>query len=284
MSVRFDDPLSEPLDPDRVYYANGILLDDGDFAAEQTYHRSRMARLLAYLHGSGTVAGLEVLIEAENPQELRVAPGLAVDRLGRLIEIPRSWCLPLDAWFAAQAADPLGQDRMARAYRATDGTLPDGVVVDVFVKFATCERGKTPSFGSGNADATDAFAPARLRDSFQLELRIRDQDDPLPVPESDFPSLNGLSAALRRERVMEYKLQQGWREGTLWGGAGGVLNHQGEHLQDQDGTEVMLARLRVPATEAPLEFDPNVAVAIDNSIRRLVFSTEELAWINGIQR
>ncbi len=284
MSMRFDDPLAEPQDPDRVNYANGTLLDELDFVAEQTYHRNRLARLLAYLQGSGTVAGLEVLIDPATPQELRIAPGLAVDRLGRFIEIPRTWCLQLDAWFAEQAVDPLGQDRMNRAYRPADGDLPDGVMVDLFVKFAVCERGMTPAFGSGNSDATDAFAPARLRDSFALELRIRDQADPLPLPQSEFPSLSGLNINQRRERVLEYKLQQAWREGSVWRQEGGVLNHDDEHLQDQDGTEVMLARLRIPATQTPLEMDTNVAVVIDNSVRRLVFSTEELAWINGIQR
>lgn len=284
MSIRFDDPLSAPQDPDRVNYANGTLLDEVDFVAEQTYHRNRLARLLAYLQGNGTVAGLEVTIDPASPQELRVAPGLAVDRLGRFIEIPRTWCLQLDAWFAEQAADPLGQDRMNRAFRAADSGLPDGVMADLFVKFAICERGKTPAFGSGNSDATDAFVAARLRDSFALELRIRDQADPLPVPESEFPSLNGLNLTQRRERVMEYKLQQAWREGSLWRQVGGLLNHGDEHLQDQDGTEVLLARLRIPATQTPLELDTNVDVVIDNSLRRLVFSTEELAWINGIQR
>lgn len=284
MSVRFDDPLAEPRDPDRVYYANGLLLDEADFAAEQAYHRGRMARLLAYLQGVGTVAGLEVTIDDTDGVEVRVAPGLAVDRLGRFIEVPTSYCLQLEPWFAEQASASLGQDRMDRAFRPADSGLPDGVMIDVFIKFAVCERGKTPAFGSGNSDATDAFAPARLRDSFQLELRLRDQSDPLPVPESEFPSLNGLNAAQRRERVLDYKLHDAWREGTAWRQVGGVLNHDEEHLQDQDGTEVLLARMRVPSSPAPFSMDPSIPFEPDNSVRRLVFSTEELAWINGIQR
>lgn len=284
MKPIFDDPLAQPHDPDRVHYANGLLLDEADFAAEQAYHRGRLSRLLAYLQGTGTVAGLAVGIDTSDGVEVRVSPGLAVDRLGRFIEVPGSCCLKLEAWFAQQAADPLGEERMQRAFRAAGGGLPDGVILDLFIKFAVRPRGRTPAFGSGNSDATDAFAPARLRDGFELELRIRDQADPLPVPESAFPSLSGLNAAQRRERVLAYKLQDAWREGSVWRQVGGVLNHDVEHLQDQNGTEVLLARMRVPSSAAPFAMDPNIPFEPDNAVRRLVFSTEELAWINGIQR
>jgi hypothetical protein len=43
--------------PDRPFYATGVLLDAEDFLDEQTYHRGRLARALAYLHGTGTIAG-----------------------------------------------------------------------------------------------------------------------------------------------------------------------------------------------------------------------------------
>ena len=81
--------------PERVHYAAGVLLDAEDFAAEQTYVRGRFARALAALTGYGTMAGLRVsCAEDENPQrEIKVAPGLALDRLGRLIEIRREQCL-----------------------------------------------------------------------------------------------------------------------------------------------------------------------------------------------
>src|SRR5262245_37226124 len=109
MSTR-NDPLAAAAETaragvlDRVFYATGILLAADDFDAEQTYHRGRLARALAYLHGSGTVAGLRVgvlpaLAPGADPaflqgreEELRVQPGLAIDRLGRLIEIPRAAC------------------------------------------------------------------------------------------------------------------------------------------------------------------------------------------------
>ena len=96
-------PLKEG--PDRVRYATGVLLEAEDFQAEQDYHRSRLARVLAYAMGHGTLSGLEVTHEpgqpedADNParsERLLVAPGLAIDRLGRMIEVVKPRCLKLD--------------------------------------------------------------------------------------------------------------------------------------------------------------------------------------------
>ena len=108
MSSRHPDPLVQPHDPDRVNYANGVLLDEKDFREEQTYSRSRLARALSYLHGHGTVAGLNVARITQNVREerevvadahvLRVTPGLATDRLGRLIEVPIPYCIRAQKW------------------------------------------------------------------------------------------------------------------------------------------------------------------------------------------
>src|SRR5512138_901827 len=89
---------------ERPFYATGMLLTAEDFEAEQNYHRSRLARALAELHGYGTAAGLEVQYRQDPPKEpgdapieqIIVQPGLAVDRLGRVIEVPGAACLRLD--------------------------------------------------------------------------------------------------------------------------------------------------------------------------------------------
>ena len=73
------DPLSKPQTPDRVYFANGALLDQEDFTAEQIYHRGRIGRALAYLNGHGTVAGLEVTVQQQDEEDmLMVSAGLAL--------------------------------------------------------------------------------------------------------------------------------------------------------------------------------------------------------------
>jgi len=83
------DPLETEPPPERVNYATGVLLDAQDFVDEQTYHRSRLAAALKALAGFGTIAGLRVIPPAPGDAELElsVAPGLALDRFGRLIQI-----------------------------------------------------------------------------------------------------------------------------------------------------------------------------------------------------
>ena len=278
------DPLSKPRAPDRVYYANGALLDQEDFAAEQIYHRGRIGRALAYLHGHGTVAGLAAGVQRRDEEDLlMISAGLAIDRLGRQIEVPRAACIRIGRWFDFQLNDPQGRDRLANSFRTGSGGSPDGVVVDVFVKFEVCERGRQPAFATGNFDALDAVAPSRLRDSYRLELVIR-QEDPVPVPDSGFPDMTGLTPEQIQATVIEYKLQEAWKESTTQQGSGDALVPLEEHVSAQDGTEVLLARLVVPATSPPLTRDTNVPIVVDNTLRRFVFSTAELVWLTGIMR
>src|SRR5207248_1087668 len=103
----------------RVFYATGVLLNAQHLDADQLDNHRGLARALAYLHGSGTLAGLEVTWERATGgrgERLVVKPGIALDRLGRIIEVPRDAPLPLDRWFDEQSgARPLpehvlGQD------------------------------------------------------------------------------------------------------------------------------------------------------------------------------
>ncbi|MET1254233.1 hypothetical protein [Aliikangiella maris] len=280
MSVRFDDPLMHNIPPDRVNYENGVLLDEVDFKAEQTYHRGRLSRLLAYLHGSGTVAGLKVREKPDDITTLVIEPGLAIDRLGRMIEVPQNYCLNIADWFNAQLQSSLGLTRMSQAFREADGEIPAGIVVDLFIKFAICERGKTPAFSHGNQEVTDAFTFARMRDAFKLELRIRDDGiENIPVPNKGIADLTGNSKLQRKSAVENFKLDFGWRENTQWSTIDGQLNKDQEHLQDQDGSEVFLARLRIPATTEPVTYNDSLSIHFDNQLRRFVYSTHELSWI-----
>ena len=175
------DPLAVRLQPaDRVHYATGMLLDAEDFSAEQTYHRGRLARALTYLHGYGTIAGLRVVIEGDPGEEqVVVNPGIALDRLGRVIEVPASSCIRLNRWYEQRSDDDLAQGFHAGA-----------VIVDVFVTFRECERGKTPALAAGPFDALDAVVASRLRDSFEVELVIRHEGTP-PQPERQWPATGG---------------------------------------------------------------------------------------------
>src|SRR3989441_3830394 len=96
----------------RVFYATGVLLDAQHLDAEQLYDHRWLGRALSYLHGSGTLAGLEVTWERATGgrgERLVVKPGIALDRLGRIIEAPPDAPPPLDRRFDEQSdAPPLG--------------------------------------------------------------------------------------------------------------------------------------------------------------------------------
>jgi hypothetical protein len=278
---------------DRVFYATGVLLAADDFDAEQTYHRGRLARALAYLQGSGTVAGLRVVVapalaggaDPAFPQgreeELRVEPGLAVDRLGRLIEIPRAACLRLDRWYQGEEVD--------RLRTALHGVPVGGVIVDVFVRYVPCERGKTPAFAAGPFDALDAVQPSRLRDAYELTLVPRPEANPA-LPETGELGLPGGSPAAPlppatdpagRRAALHAAIFNGWREGTEWWTDRGLVALR-EHATGQDPTALFLARLVLPATAAPTADErpvrtPGADVGVDNDSRRFVYSTVALA-------
>lgn len=278
MTAARDDALARVgVEPDRVAYATGVLLDAGDFEAEQLYHRGRLARALAFLFGDGTVAGLEVVLEGDD--RLVVRAGLAIDRAGRLVELPGDVCLRLDRWFDGQPP------------RALDAALHEdagGVVADVFVRFVACARGHTPAFAAGPFDATDAVQPSRLRDGYEVRLLPRPEGDlPTRLPPPPWPEVAGDTPEARRA-ALQAQLFGAWRARTEGAAADdlvrGTLPPRAEHLADQDATAVFLARVTIPATRAADGARPvrGGAATVRNDGRRFVYPPAALARLAGV--
>src|SRR2546426_12146951 len=85
----------------RVFYATGVLLNAQHLDADRLDNHRGLARALAYLHGSGTLAGLEVTWERATGgrgERLVVKPGIALDRLGRIIQGARGAGPPPGGW------------------------------------------------------------------------------------------------------------------------------------------------------------------------------------------
>lgn len=265
-----EDPLEAARPPERVSYATGVLLDAEDFRDEQTYHRGRLATALKHLVGFGTVAGLRVLPPAaDDPElELSVAPGLAIDRHGRLVELQAAQCIRLARWFAAETTPRL----RAAIHRAPRVGVPVGVVLDVFLSAATCARGKTPAFASGPFDALDAVIPSRLSESAFLELVARTEGgpDPIPTPSNFWPA-SGVTTEAQLQAILG-----SWDEGAA-GSADGALEPLAEHVEGHDPSALLLARVTVPVTlaeDAPTTtrptLDTTLRVSVDNSLRPFV--------------
>lgn len=302
MSTRPDPLLSTGLRPDRLHYATGALLDREDFLAEQSYHRGRLARALLHLHGSGTVAGLRVRVEGAGDEErVSVAEGLAIDRAGRLVEVPRTACLRVGRWLSHLAGSDPGLIGAARVHPGAEDSPvaaqapgdddpqavppPEGegdaaeweawsggyLVADVFLRFAACERGKTPAFATGPFDALDAVAPARVRDGYELDMVPRVHPDLLPDPWAGL-SAGGAEGRLRlaQRTTMDRRLDPPARPA--------------EYPEGMDATAVLLARLFVPVRAEPgapagVARDAAHRVLVNNHLRPFALSGPALGWL-----
>jgi len=249
---RVEDALERGPAAERLYVHDGALLTQAHFQAEQTYHRSRLSRVLAYLHGHGTVAGLDVTLvppAGGGNAEVRVAPGLAIDRLGRLLEQPYAACLRLPVWFDQQVAEPLSRAAIDQALRPAGDGAPPHVVVDVYARFAASARAPEPAFATGNADHLDSVQASRILDAVQLDLLVRESDDDR-LPGSTISGLipGDVDAAAIREakRTRLWAVLQPEQEPFVLRSEGIDLAYD---LTHQDGTEVFLARLRLPVID-----------------------------------
>lgn len=287
------DPLFTRPAPERPAYATGILLDAQDFSDEQTYHRGRLARALAFLAGGGTLAGLAVdhrPASATQTEEVQVAPGLAVDRLGRLIELPRAACRGLDDWFAdvlaADGGDTLRTSRYDDLARflsprflnppapAVPPVLPaQAVIADVFLRFAQCAVGLTPSFAAGPFDALNAVANSRIRDAYELQLVPRPA---LSTTQTGLPRASdaervfadaGSASDARRNALQDEVLGA---YAAAYGSAAAVLPPGPEHPSGLDPSAVFVARLLLPVDTGTPPQRTSETPLVDNYARRFL--------------
>jgi hypothetical protein len=244
------DPLLKPnVEADRLHYATGELLGADDFRDEQTYHRRQLARALLFLHGSGTIAGLRVVAQhlpsndpAKVDVEIAVEPGLALDRVGRLIEVPRDACIRLRRWYDFIATQPPNSDGLdVDDLKTAFHQGPDLVIVDVYLTFHPCDRGYTPAFASGPFDALDASQPSRVRDAYELSLV------PCPDPAPPTPAFDPWAGITNEADAQEASLNA-WSALAIPPPA---TLPQAQNPAGVDPTAIILARLSIPAADNP---------------------------------
>jgi hypothetical protein len=281
----FDDDLT-PTAAERVFYAAGVLLTEDDFRVEQRYHRGRLGRVLAYLHGAGTIAGLDVRVDPDTGEdaEIKVSPGIAIDRLGRLIELPYEACLGIARWYAQELETELGRDRLSAAFRTGSGGAPDHIVVDLFARFIACEREPQPAFADAGADNLNGIQPSRLLDAVKLSLIVRHRDDDLATisPRPEGPE------AIDAEGLRRFKREQLWQGLQLEQQDPPRLPLGPEHVPiHHDGSELLLGRVRIPslrAADEPPRFDPDQPARFDEDVRLYAYAARELALLQGLDR
>lgn len=286
MSKR-NDSLVRVEGPDRVHYETGVLLNADDFIAEQNYHRGRLARALGYVNGAGTLAGLKVLHEAAvaadetteaREERILIDSGLAIDRLGRLIEVAHPLCIRINHWYEQQ-----NTSKLINSWNPENAGTPAGVMVDVFIRFVACERGKTPVFAAGPFDSIDAVTAARVRDGYETELVLREESNP-GEPVNPWPDFFSSPEADRADLLRE-AIFSAWKETSQYNNLGG-LDPLAEHATGQDTTALFLARMIIPANESIAEAKPvrrsAEPIIIRNNLRPFVITTNALARMLGI--
>jgi hypothetical protein len=298
------DPLYGQPPADRPAFATGMLLDAQDFTDEQTYHRGRLARALMLVAGGGTLAGLRVTHQTaqaatsttpERPEEIRVEPGLAVDRLGRLVEVARPCCLRVVRWWEATEADSLQQaayvnfTNLLSARVQNGATLPArGVVADIYLRFAACPRGLTPAFAGGPFDALNSVATSRVRDAYELllfprpGLNLSFSGLPLGAGSVHIPGEAPLAAAAREAALGDVTADPAARraalqDSTLYGypatgnsDGSATLAPLAEHVVGMDTSAIFLARVLIPVAADNPPIRAGDAVLIDNYSRRFL--------------
>jgi hypothetical protein len=279
------DALNPPPQPKRISYSTGRMLGVEDFQAEQDYHRCRLARALLQLVGTGTVTGLLVKTDGNadpTKLEIQVTSGMALDRVGRIIEVPKTVCIVLQDWLSGYAKS--WHDQQAGKAPGTppiadpNTAIHDGanLMVDLFVSFAGCTRGVTPCFATqDDYDATDAFSANRVLDSFAMQLVLRTDG----TPQTPLDPWAGLGP----NQPPVASLQKSLLNGSL-----GPQGKGAEYPPDFDQTAVFLARILVPATKGTGGDPPNWKLTgfgdanIDNTKRLFVIPPSIVARWNGL--
>jgi len=206
--------------------------------------------------------------------EVEVTAGLAIDRVGRMIESPSTVCIFLQPWLAGQT-----QSDLQLAVKGSN------LVVDVFATFIPCTQGVTPCFATqDDYDATDAFSVNRLVDSFSMQLVLRTDSAP-SLPQDQWKGAGAApSGSITGTDV------QGLQNIILQSSAGaasvspfltnGVV--PAEYPPGFDTSSVFLARLSIPVTgnaSSPYNF---IATTIDNNSRLFLYPASLVARTLGI--
>ena len=245
-----EDPLTRRRRAERDDYIPGALLDADAFRAEQAYHRGQLAKVVNDLHGSGTVAGLKVTHDPV-AGHLVVSPGLAIDRVGRVVELHEAATVDLSGWLA-QSGSPSNVSR---------------VCVDVHVRFHTQRQDLAPSCESLMPEVVASIG--RLVEGAEVVLRAHRDPPPRLPKQTWWARIPDEDAAAWERRVQDHLLNAMW-------------DHKAEDALGADPTAVFLARVTV-GTQMPAGVPVSQTVQIDNHSRAFVYPNAILvAWLQAL--
>jgi len=211
--------------------------------------------------------------------EIEVTPGMAVDRVGRMIEVPRTVCIRIQLWLANQALADLN------SFVTSGSGL---VLIDVFATYVACTRGVTPCFATqDDYSATDAFSANRMLDSFAMRLVLRN-DSGAGLPKDPWNAAGPVPSSAITPDIAK-SLKQSILAASAGPGATPPFAGSGptptEIPPGFDASSVFLARISIPATAGasgePPNFDLN-GIIIDNLARLFLYPAALVARSIGL--
>jgi hypothetical protein len=189
-----------------------------------------------------------------------------------MVEVPRSVCIRLQPWLANQTTSDL-----------TNALHSGNILADVFATFVPCTRGVTPCFATqDDYDATDAFSPNRLLDSFAMQLVLRTDANP-QLPKDPWLSVGPVPSTGVGPTVSQ-ELKQTILSANSGPAAAAPFSLNGpppaEIPPGFDQSAVFLARLSIPATNAA---DFNLTqIFVDNLSRLFLYPASLVSRCIGL--
>ncbi len=150
---------------ERVKYFPRQLLTADDMEADQAFVRDKLRRHNFYMHGWGTVCGLEVSAadSEEFPWQVKIGKGYALGPYGHEIYISEPVILDLALCGPGSVTDPCDPDFVRTPGSAT------GEQLFIAIKYAECLAKPVRAMPTDCACEEEACEYSRIRDSFQIE-------------------------------------------------------------------------------------------------------------------
>ena len=168
-----------PVDPFRSLYVHfGMLLGVDDFQTLDAYHRGKAWFHNAWLHGTGVVWGYEVELpltpaseedfeaEPEFNSQVRVASGLAIDGVGRELNLPHAACLNIADWYLAHQDD----EELANLIEVDEASGDIIFDAHVTVMFRACLSRQVPAMSEPCDGASSTTAYSRAVETVYIRL------------------------------------------------------------------------------------------------------------------
>lgn len=162
---------------ERVRYFQRQLLTADDMTTDQDYFRQKLRRHNRFLHGWGSVCGLEVIAAptTEAPWRARVDAGYALGPYGDEIWVGEPVHLDLAGCGPGTATDPCEPSLL----HVQPG---QGGVLYIAIKYAECLARPVLAMPAGCGCDEEACEYSRVRDSFQIECLAELPPSHEPVP------------------------------------------------------------------------------------------------------